>query len=183
MKKIFLLMIVGGLCSFVASAQIQMEKTFTNDLQILGKMYVGGGFMNALGSEAPIHKIYRRVFKDQKTYGILVETSNRFDDYVDIALGTTLEEAKESVEAILNFMQTAELDTSMPITDIEGRRFQLDLIRRNWIEIQIIGYAEGDNISDVIAGSVYLNKSCITKALGIINNELEKEQAQYEKLN
>lgn len=145
MKKIFLLMIVGGLCSFVASAQIQMEKTFTNDLQILGKMYVGGGFMNALG--------------------------------------TTLEEAKESVEVILNFMQTAELDTSMPITDIEGRRFQLDLIRRNWIEIQIIGYAEGDNISDVIAGSVYLNKSCITKALGIINNELEKEQAQYEKLN
>ena len=52
---------------------------------------------------------------EKTTYGILVNTENRFDDDFEFALGTDIEKAKESLNAILGFMNDSPLKTSIVV--------------------------------------------------------------------
>ena len=86
MKRLFLLaFMVMSACG--VNAQIKVQESFTNDLIIIGNISAGT-VANALGDGSTRfaeHRVYCRIYKDKTTYGILVDTQNRFDDDFEFA--------------------------------------------------------------------------------------------------
>lgn len=169
MKNILLCLM--ALC-FVAnaSAQIEVQKSFKNSLIIIGNLSSGAVF-NALsdqGKRLAEHKLYCRVFKDKTTYGILVDTENRFDDDLEFALGSDIEKACKSINDILSIMNDSDLNTSYTIKDEDDRIIQLNLKTRKGIHLKAI-----DAKGDVIVDDVFLTKSNLERALMLLEKKAE----------
>ena len=179
MKKLLLLAAIATMSVWSAHAQIQVEKTFTNDLIIIGNLSAGAA-MNVIGAfgNKPVptmaeHKLYCRIFHEKTTYGILVDTENRFDDDFEFALGTDIEKARESINLILEFMATKPLQTSLTVTDEDYRTIQLNLTKRNVITLDAI-----DAKGAVICNKVVLTQSNLNRALKLLDGKTEKKVAK-----
>lgn len=179
MKKAILLltvMIIASL-SITANAQIKVQKTFTNDLIIIGNI-TGGSAVNIIGAiggnpnhtHAAEHRLYCRIFDGKTTFGILVNTENRFDDDFEFALGTDIEKAKESINTIIEFMQTNPLKTSITVKDEDDRTIQLNLKRRNTITLKAI-----DAQGAIICNEILLTQANLERALKLLNNKAERK--------
>ena len=178
MKKFLFLAAVAALSVCGANAQIKVEKTFTNDLIIIGNLSAGSAVnvMNALNgtpSRVAEHRLYCRIIGDKTTYGILVDTENRFDDDFEFALGTDIEKARESLGLILEFMRTNPLQTSFTVTDEDERTIQINLKKRNVISLDAI-----DAKGDVICNKVYLTQANLERGLKLLDAKAEKKVAQ-----
>ncbi len=153
-------------------AQIKVAESFANDLIIIGNLSAGR-VVNIFGdgsSRLAEHKLYCRIFRDKTTYGILVDTENRFDDDFEFALGTDIDKAKESISTILEFMRTNPLKTSLTVTDEDDRIIQLNLIKRTTILLDVI-----DAHGATIVNKVYLNQSNLERALKLLDGKTERK--------
>lgn len=177
MKRILLLTVLA--LSFVSvNAQIKLGQTFANDLIIIGNLSDGQvqNAILALNGYKPIiqeHKLYCRIFKDKVTYGILVDTQNRFDDDFEFALGTDMEKAKESLRMILLFMDSTPLGTSQTATDEDDRVIQLNLEKRNSLTLEVL-----DAQGKIICDKVTLSKHHLERAFKLLNKKAEKKVAK-----
>lgn len=163
-----------------ATAQIQIQETFNNDLIIIGNISSGAGWnaASAIAGGAPTtklaeHKLYCRLFKDKVTYGILVDTENRFDDDFEFALGTDVGTAIYSIDALLIMMNEKDLGTSATITDEDGRTIQLNLQKRNVISLKAI-----DAHGKVIVNDVYLTRKNLMRAMSLLDEKAEDKVAK-----
>lgn len=172
MKKILLCTLTILICCTV-NAQIKPQQTFKNDLTILGNISSGAA-LNILGDgpQGAEHKLYRRIFKDKTTYGILINTDNRFDDDLEFALGSTIEQAKKSIEMILEFMATNDLKTSSTFEDEDGRTIQINLTTRNYITLKAID-SQGAIICD---DNIYLSKANLERAIKLLDKTDKKDK-------
>lgn len=178
MKK--LLLLLGAVLIFgSAEAQIEVQQAFTNDLIIIGNISMGKA-ANVIGalsnkSHAPVaeHKLYCRIFHEKTTYGILVDTENRYDDDFEFALGTDIQKARKSVEVILEFMKTSPLKTSLTVKDEDSRTIQINLLKRNIITLKAIDAQEA-----VIVNDVQLQRSNLERALKLLDNKAERKVAE-----
>ena len=169
-----------------ANAQIKIEQTFTNDLIIIGNISSGkaANVITALGGgpyanvRNPEHKLYCRIFKDKTTYGILVDTQNRFDDDFEFALGTNIEKAKESLQIILGLMETAPLKTSQTVVDEDGRTIQINLMRRNNISLNAI-----DVHGKIICNEIFLSRGNLKRAINLLDNKADRKVAKAQARN
>ncbi len=156
-----------------AWAQIKVDQSFTNDLIIIGNLSAGR-VLNLLGDDGSQrtseHKLYCRIFHETTTYGILIDTENRYDDDFEFALGTDIDKAKESISTILEFMRTKPLKTSLTITDEDNRIIQINLIKRNKITLDAI-----DVKGATIVNKVYLTQANLERALKLLDNKTERK--------
>lgn len=174
MKKLFLLVALATM-AFTANAQIKIQQSFTNDLIIIGNISAGK-FANVMGdgtTHIAEHKLYCRIFHEKTTYGILVDTENRFDDDFEFALGTDIQKARESIETILKFMETQPLNTSLTVKDEDDRTIQINLLKRNMITLRAI---DGQGV--VIVNDVRLLRSNLERALKMLDGKAEKKVAE-----
>lgn len=171
MKKIFvIILVILGLGN--ANAQIQVQESFTNDLIILGNISAGAA-LNIIGGsdvKAAEHRLYCRIFGDKTTYGILVNTENRFDDDFEFALGTDIEKAKESIYTIIDFMKTKPLKTSFTVLDEDGRTIQINLPHRKRITLEVI---DGDG--KIIVNKVLLTMQNLERAIKLLDTKAEEK--------
>lgn len=175
MRKVLLLAVSLFVSIINSNAQIQIEESFTNDLVIIGNISSGAA-LNAMGSmsgkyspPAAEHKLYCRIFKDKVTYGILVDTENRFDDDFEFALGTDIEKAKESINSIVKFMETKPLKTSFTTKDEDERKIQINIQSRKSITLEVI-----DAKGDIVCNKVSLTLSNLERALKLLDKKAEK---------
>ena len=182
MKKSYYLLfaIILTVLSNVSYAQIKVQEVFTNDLIIIGNLSMGKALnvMEDGRSHAAEHKLYCRIFQDKTTYGILVDTENRFDDDFEFALGTDIEKARESINSILGFMESNPLKTSITVTDEDERVIQLNLIKRNLITLKAI-----DAQGAVIVNEVRLLRTNLERALKLLDNKAERKVAEAKEKN
>lgn len=171
MKKLLLIALFSTLCHF-AKAQIQVQEEYTNDLVIIGNIS-GGAFLNAMAGtssgKAPEHRLYCRMFAEKITFGILIDTSNRFDDDFEFALGTSIPKAIESIRSIQNLMKTKPLKTSINVVDEDGRTVQITIATKNSISMKVLG---GDNA--VIVSNVMLTNGNLDRAIKLLETKAEK---------
>lgn len=179
MKK--LLLMIGMLALSITSsyAQIKVKKTFDNNLIIIGNI-TGGSAANILGAlngqptkRVAEHRLYCRILGEKTTYGILVNTENRFDDDFEFALGTDIEKAKESLNAILGFMNDSPLKTSIVVEDEDERTIQINLLKRNIITLRAI-----DAQGAVIVNDVHLQRNNLERALKLLTNKAARKVAE-----
>ena len=174
MKKLLFIVVMTFMCS-LTYAQIKVQNSFANDLIIIGNLSMGKA-INVIGgtnTRAAEHKLYCRIFKDKVTYGILVDTENRFDDDFEFALGTDIEKARESINTILMFMKDNPLKTSMTVTDEDNRVIQLNLVNRKTISLDALS-ANGATICN----KVILLQSNLQRALKLLDNKAEEKVLQ-----
>lgn len=175
MKKL-LFIVVAAFAMANVNAQIKIQKAFTNDLIIIGNISSGAA-MNVLagkpGAKLAEHRLYCRLFNDKVTYGILVDTENSFDDDFEFALGTDIEKARESVNAILDFMKDNELQTSLTVEDEDGRTIQINLRSRKTITIEAV-----DAQGAIICNKVVLTRSNLDRALTLLDTKAEQKVAK-----
>ena len=176
MKTKFLLTVLFAFFVHNAYSQIKFEESFDNDLIIIGNISSGAA-LNALGGtttvQAPEHRLYCRIFKDKTTYGILVSTSNRFDDDFEFALGTDIETAKESINAILGFIANSDKGKSISLTDEDNRRIQMNYDRKNAVTFKAIS-----NTDEVVCDNVLITKKNFEKALLLLDTKAEEKVAK-----
>ena len=171
MRKLFLLAFMA-MSTFVANAQIKVQESFTNDLIIIGNISAGT-VMNALGdgsTHLAEHRVYCRIYKDKTTYGILVDTQNRFDDDFEFALGQNISQARESIEIIMKFMQENPLKTSLTIEDEDNRKIQLNLKTKKSVTLDAI-----DMNGEIVCDKVVLNYSNLERALKLLDKKAEEK--------
>lgn len=185
MKKVLLLVVLTFVTIIALNAQIQIEKSFANDLVIIGNISSGAamnmiGSMNSKQYNAPIpeHKLYCRIFHDKVTYGILVDTENRFDDDFEFALGTDIEKAKQSINLIIEFMRTKPLKTSITTKDEDDRTIQINLETRKQIWLEVI-----DDKGSIICNKVRLTLANLERALKLLDKKAEKKIQERLKQN
>ena len=173
MKKILLCLI--AVCTTASiNAQIQIQKSFKNSLIIIGNIS-SGTTLNALSafSSTPServaeHRLYCRIFDDKTTYGILVDTENRFDDDFEFALGTDIDKARVSLNSLIALIEDSELDTSYTVKDEDERTIQINVPNHNCITLKAIN-AHGD----VICDTVVLLKKNLERALSLLDTKAE----------
>lgn len=175
--KLVLFLLCMFALSFNAKAQIVIEETFDNDLIIIGNISSGAA-LNALGamsgstSNLEEHKLYCRLWKDKVTYGILIDTRNRVDDDFEFALGTNIEEAKQSIQTILNFMENSDKGKSIKVSDEDGRKIQINLQNRKGVTMKVIDDSEGED--RVIVDNVFLTVKNFERALKLLDEKADK---------
>lgn len=178
MRKLLLFLFVFAM-SFTAKAQIVIEESFNNDLIIIGNISSGAA-LNALGamsgSTANLeeHKLYCRFFKDKVTYGILIDTRNRMDDDFEFALGTNIEEAKQSISTILDFMENSDKGKSITVSDEDKRRIQINLQNRKGVTLKVL--SEDD--TKIIVDNVLLTVKNFERAIELLDKKAEKVVAE-----
>ena len=170
MKKLILSMIVAFAC-FGANAQIVIEETYTNDLIIIGPVSANAA-LNALSSQGPNlaeHRLYCRVFKDQTTYGILIDSPNSLDDDLELTLGENIEQAQQSIATLLKFLEEKPKNTSVNIKDQKGCTFQLTNVLKNQFAIKVFD-ANGDVI---VTDGCTLTKNNLNRASELLATKAE----------
>lgn len=178
MRKLLLFLFVFAM-NFTAKAQIVIEESFNNDLIIIGNISSGAA-LNALGamsgSTANLeeHKLYCRFFKDKVTYGILIDTRNRMDDDFEFALGTNIEEAKQSISTILDFMENSDKGKSITVSDEDKRRIQINLQNRKGVTLKVL--SEDD--TKIIVDNVLLTVKNFERAIELLDKKAEKVVAE-----
>lgn len=176
MKKTFLL-IVAIMFGHSLFGQIQMEQEFANDLIFIGNISAGAatnvlGALNGTPTDSPEAKLYCRIFKDTVSYGLWCETSNRFDDPVEFALGHTIEEAKISLESIIEYATTSDAGRSVQFTDVDGRLIQVNVQRGGNVIIKVL-----EDQGNTYAGYVTLTKANLKRALKLLDTKAEQKVA------
>lgn len=132
MKKISMFLLILCVC-FTANAQIEFlaEKTYADETMIIGELSankalntigmissaLGGGYYRN-GTET---KLYCRFYKEHITFGILVITSNSYDDDAQISLGNNFDTTRESLNSLLTWVQESITGQSTRFEDFEGR--------------------------------------------------------------
>lgn len=175
MKKFLFVFISLLTAVFTSNAQIKIEDTFANDLVIIGNIS-SGNTLNALAaangqsSSSQEHKLYCRIFRDKVTYGILVDTQNKFDDDFEFALGTDIEKAKESINSITQFMKTKPVNSSFTAKDEDGRTIQINIRSRKQITLEAI-----DSKGAIVCNKVCLTQANLERALKLLDKKAEKK--------
>lgn len=172
MKKILFLLAFILLSHFVVNAQIKVQESFTNDLINIGSI-AAGGIINSVtnyGNSIPNHRVYCRILKDKTTYGLLLDTPNRYEDDFEFALGTTVKEAQESINLIIKFMNDNPLKTSMIVDDEEGRKVQLNLKTKKILYLNVL-----DAKGDFIFNEIPLHLPNLEKALKLLDEKAEEK--------
>lgn len=174
------MVIAAIFCTAVSvNAQIQVQETFTNDLIIIGNISSGAAnnVLGAIGGNPSTkqaeHRLYCRIFKDKVTYGILVDTQNRYDDDFEFALGPDIDKSRQSVEMLLKFMKESDKNTSMVVTDEDNRTIQITLKSRTVIHLQVL---ESDRTT-IIVNNVYLNQANLQRTIKLLNKKAEEKVA------
>lgn len=124
--------------------------------------------------------VWIRIFRDKITYGILVDTENKFDDDFEFALGTDVEKAKESINSIIKFMASKPLKTSFTVKDEDERTIQINLNTRKQIILDVI-----DAKGAVICNKVSLSQANLERALKLLDKKAEakvKERIEQNKV-
>lgn len=185
MKKVLFLILLTFIAIITSNAQITIQETFSNDLVIIGNISTGRAVnvMSAMGSKpntppAAEHKLYCRIFNDKVTYGILVDTENKFDDDFEFALGTDVEKAKESINSIIKFMGTKPLKTSFTVKDEDERTIQINLQTRKQITLEVI-----DAKGAIVCNKVCLSQSNLERALKLLDKKAEEKVKERIKQN
>ncbi len=174
MKKL-LFVLFAFVLSFTAKAQIVIEETYNNDLIIIGNISSGAA-MNVIGALSGAtahleeHKLYCRLWKDKITYGILIDTRNRVDDDFEFALGGNIEEAKQSIATILNFMENSDKGKSIKVSDEDNRKIQINLQNRKAVTLKVL--AEDD--TKIIVDNVVLTVKNFERALELLDKKAQK---------
>lgn len=176
MKTKFFFTVLLALFVQNAYSQIKLEESFDNELIVIGNISSGAA-LNALGGTAttqlPEHRLYCRIFKDKTTYGILVSTSNRFDDDFEFALGTDIETAKESINTILDFMKNSDKGKSISLTDEDNRQIQMNYNRKNGVTFKVIS-----NTDEIVCDNVLITTKNFEKALLLLDTKAEEKVAK-----
>lgn len=173
--KLVLFLLCMFALSFNAKAQIVIEETFDNDLIIIGNISSGAA-LNALGamsgstSNLEEHKLYCRFWKDKVTYGILIDTRNRMDDDFEFALGTNIEEAKQSINTILSFMENSDKGKSITVKDEDQRKIQINLQSRKGVTLKVID----EDDTKIIVDNVLLTVKNFERAIELLDKKAEK---------
>ncbi|HIV80661.1 MAG TPA: hypothetical protein IAB13_06860 [Candidatus Avanaerovorax faecigallinarum] len=169
-------------------AQINLEKTFANEIIVLGELS-GGAALNAIGNVASAmgggyysntaeHKLFCRCYHDSLALGILVQTANRFDDDMEIALGKDFETTKQSFSDLVLWYDSSVKGHSVSFTDIWGRRVQINRNQNN-ISLDVID----DINSKVIAENVVLTRQNLVKGIKLLDNPKKKEDVYLKLLD
>lgn len=181
--------VLAVLLSLVAltttKAQIEVMTSFDNDLIIIGNISSGEA-TNAIGAiggnynnKVATHKLYCRILGDKTTYGILVDTENRFDDDFEFALGTDIETATTSLNTILEFMEDSPLGTTQLVKDEDGRTIQLHLPRKfrqiNNTNRNILILKAIDAHDAIICDNIQLTRSNLQRAIKLLDKKAEKK--------
>ncbi|MBQ8423897.1 MAG: hypothetical protein IJY36_06530 [Coprobacter sp.] len=173
MKNLFILVLIVLVLN-PGYSQIKIQESYTNELIVIGTISAGAMAMNVLAGsnteKLPNHSLYCRIFKDKTTYGILMETKNRFDDNFEFALGTSIDKAKESINTILEFMATKPLDTSIEVKDEDNRLVQITIDSRKSCRLKAI-----DANGAIIVDEVYLTKRNFNRALRLLDERAESK--------
>ena len=173
MKKFLFSLVLILFSHSIVNAQIKVQQSFTNDLIIIGNISSGTA-LNMMGSangpKLAEHRLYCRIYKEKTTYGILVDTQNRFDDDFEFALGTNISQARESIEIIMKFMDENPLKTSMTIEDEDKRKIQLNLRTKRSISLDAI-----DMNGEIVCDKVLLNRANLERALKLLDNKAEEK--------
>ncbi len=187
MKKLLTLvaLILG---TYAAFGQLKIENKFDNELIMIGNIS-GGAFLNATntitngpGSAPRVaeHRVYCRIFDGKTTYGLLVDTQNRFDDDFEFALGLTVDSAVKSVNDLIDLVTNSDAGTSYTVTDEDERKIQLNIERRKILSIKAID-AQGKVICDEVQLNLNnLNRAkelLLTKAEWKVERTLKKNKA------
>ena len=102
-----------------------------------------------------------------------MDTENSFDDDFEFALGTDIAKAKQSIEAILDFMKHSDINRSITTEDEDGRTIQINLKSRKSITLQAI-----DMQGAIIVNDVLLSKSNLERALQMLDGKAEEKVAK-----
>lgn len=160
-----------------AQIKIQKEESFANELMFLGDISSGTalnvlGALGGTGTISDIHRLYCRIFHDKLTIGIAVETQNRFDDNMEIALGHDFSSTNESLQSLIDWMDEATNGMSISFEDIEGRGIQINKEKaKDRIHIQILNDLE----TRTVVGKVILARSNLVKAQSLLNEKNQKK--------
>ena len=100
---------------------------------------------------------------------MLLDTPNMYEDDFEFALGTNINEAKESIELIIKFMKENPLKTSMVVDDEDGRKVQLNLITKKILYLNVI-----DAKGDFIFNEIPLHLPNLEKALKLLDKKAEE---------
>ena len=185
MKKLLVTMCTA-IISVSSFAQINLEQTFANEIIVLGELS-GGAALNVIGNVASAmgggyysntaeHKLFCRCYHDSLAVGILVQTANRFDDDMEIALGKDFETARQSFSDLVSWYDNSVKGQSVSFTDIWGRRVQVNRNQNN-ISLNVID----DINSKVIAENVMLKRENLVKGITLLDNP-KKRKDVYLKL-
>lgn len=187
MKK-FLLAVCMTIASVTSFAQINLDQTFANEIIVLGELS-GNATLNVIGnvasamgggyySNAAEHKLFCRCYHDSLALGILVQTANRFDDDMEIALGKDFETTKKSFSDLVSWYDNSVKGQSVSFTDICGRRVQINKNQNN-ISLDVI-----DDINfKVIAENVVLTRQNLVRGIKLLDNPKKKEEVYLKLLD
>ena len=106
---------------------------------------------------------------EKTTYGLFLDAPNRYEDDFEFALGTSINEAKESINLIIKFMKENPLKTSMIVDDEDGRKVQLNLITKKILYLNVI-----DAKGDFIFNEIPLHLPNLEKALKLLDEKAEE---------
>ena len=187
MKKLLVIMCaaIGSVSSF---AQIKMEQTFANEIIVLGELS-GGAALNVIGNVASAmgggyysntaeHKLFCRCYHDSLAVGILVQTANRFDDDMEIALGKDFETARQSFSDLVSWYDNSVKGQSVSFMDIWGRRVQVNRNQNN-ISVNVID----DIDSRIVAENVLLKRENLVKGMTLLDNPKKRTEVYLKLLD
>lgn len=180
MKKLILGAILA-LIGIGANAQIQLGEAYQNDIIFLGPLHFGAniGETSYNGPKNSSYHLYKRTFKDDITFGIYIQSTNQFDDNVEIALGHTETEAIESINVIINFLENNAPNTSIEFTDLNGNKFQFSVYNKNFLSYKVLDYYISRTF--VPDDFPYIRKTMLTKALELLGASPESKQKNKKK--
>lgn len=175
-RSITLLLCAFSVTSIRAQINLNSEKAFANEIISLGNISEGA-VVNAIGGGAGALsgryysrmselKLYCRIFHEDLTLGLLVKTSNSFDDDMEVALGRDFDETNKSLQSILDWFDSNPNGSSISFDDIQGRHILLNKVPYS-MEIKVIN----DIDHKIIVDNVFLKKGYIQRAQSLLNNE------------
>lgn len=162
----------------VLYAQIELNEkdSFANTLITLGNissaaaLNVIGGFGSGPNTQATEHKMVCRIFHEKLSIGLFFDTSNSFDDDMEISLGGDFITANQSLQQIIDWYDNSPEGMSVLFKDLEGRLIQIDKNLDN-IRLKVLKEEE----FKVIVDNVYLSRQRLTNAQRLLNKKNAKK--------
>ena len=184
MKTKMLFVMCTLLCTLLSTnsyAQIQIDSSevYDNELVIIGNANFGRIFPGV----GPDQELYCRIGKEGAIYGIRLRgyrsgietkegnfvTNTQFKEKYTIflALGRSIQEAKQSIETISNLIKNTTSEKITQFKDVEGRDVEL-YIRKGSAGANVNGFSVG----------ITFNKYTIKRMLNNLNKKAEKKVAE-----
>lgn len=179
-------MIIAAVAAFAflfgsadANAQIKLDQTIPgNNASFidLGKIGIDavrtadGGIMTS--SE---YILYAKTTKDNVFFGIACQPVMGVSELMEVALGKSIDEAKESIDTLIDWLHFSAVGDVTSFVDMEGRNFQLS---RKLSEIRVIQLSDGNSQREV---ACFVRGDILSKAKDKLN--IRSATAVYDRLN